>query len=107
MNVEAGAAGMGGGAPCGNPVWGTGILPFPSASLAPFLKNLSMEARAVWRGRVGLYGRPPFPSAHSLPEGQQGEKLFRIWQETSRRKNLMRKAETQCLPGIYRLTCEH
>ncbi len=38
--VEAGAAGSGGGAPCGNPVWGTGNLPFPSTALALFLNYL-------------------------------------------------------------------
>jgi len=52
MPVEAGAAGGGCGAPCGHPVWGTGILPSPSTPLAPCLKNLPVPAPS---GRGGAF----------------------------------------------------
>jgi hypothetical protein len=48
MPVEAGVEWRGGGAPCGNPVWGTGILSFPSTSLALFLQKPTLAT-----GRTG------------------------------------------------------
>ena len=48
------------------------------AGLAPALAFPSIRLSIAFANKV-LYGRPPLPSAHSLPEGQQGEKLFGIW----------------------------